>query len=183
MYDYVIVHGSYGHPFENWSPWLFDVLSSTGKQVLAPQFPCINQCYENWKKVMDAYLPFINVHTSFIGHSLGPAFILDFILDNDIKVNNLYFAAPFYGLINIKDFDDVNKTFFKYTDLTKARNHFNKAFCLYSDNDPYVPITLSEDISKQLSATIQIVPNGGHLNASAGITEFAELKEAIESNG
>lgn len=46
-----------------------------------------------------------------------------------------------------------------------------------------MPITLSEDISKQLSATIQIVPNGGHLNASAGITEFAELKEAIESNG
>ena len=38
MYDYVIIHGSYGHPFENWEPWLFNVLTSEGKQVLAPQF-------------------------------------------------------------------------------------------------------------------------------------------------
>lgn len=35
MYDYVIIHGSYGHPFENWEPWLFNVLTSEGKQVLA----------------------------------------------------------------------------------------------------------------------------------------------------
>lgn len=111
MYDYVIVHGSYGHPFENWSPWLFDVLSSTGKQVLAPQFPCINQCYENWKKLWTRiFLLSMNTHRS-LATAWGQLFILDFILDNDIKVNNLYFAAPFYGLINIKDFDDVNKTF------------------------------------------------------------------------
>lgn len=183
MYDFVIVHGSYGHPFENWGPWLFNSLTAEGKNVLAPQFPCMDQCYENWKSVMDAYLPFIDENTSFIGHSLGPAFILNFLMDNKIKVNNLYLAAPFYGLINIKEFDDVNRTFFKYPDLTKARSYFNKAFCLYSNNDPYVPMNLSQSAAEQLGAEVKIIPNGGHLNASAGIVEFIELKREIDRNG
>lgn len=182
MYDFVIVHGSFGHPFENWEPSLFEFLESKGKTVLAPQFPCIDQSYSNWKKVIDAYLPFVDEHTSFIGHSLGPAFILDFLLDSEIKVNNLYFAAPFYGFINIKAFDDVNKTFFMYDDLTKAQKLFNKAFCFFSDNDPYVPHYLSESISEQLGADKIIIPGGGHLNASSGINEFQELQEVIIKN-
>ncbi len=183
MYDYVIVHGSYGHPFENWGPWLFEELSKLGKNVLAPQFPCIDQSYDNWKRVMEAYLPYIDENTSFIGHSLGPAFIVDFLMDEDIKVNNLYLAAPFYGLINIPAFDEVNKTFFKDISLEGAKNHFNKAFCFYSDNDPYVPVALSKDISEKLGACVTIIPNGGHLNASAGIIEFEELKKVVVQNG
>ena len=87
MYDFVFILGSYGHPFENWEPWLFNVLTSEGKQVLAPQFPCIDQNYENWKRVLDAYKPFIGEKTSFIGHSLGPAFIVDYLIDEKIKIN------------------------------------------------------------------------------------------------
>ena len=182
MYDYVIVHGSFGHPFENWEPSLFKFLESQGKTVLAPQFPCINQCYENWRKVMEAYLSLIDEHTSFIGHSLGPAFIINFLIDSSIRANNLYFAAPFYGNINIEAFDEVNKTFFKYSDLSLAQKQFNKAICLFSDNDPYVPRSMSESISKQLGAEQILIPSGGHLNANAGITNFIELQEVIIKN-
>ena len=183
MYDYVVIHGCYGHPFENWGPWIFDTLTSMGKNVLVPQFPCINQCYDNWKKLMDVYSPFIDEHTSFIGHSLGPSFILNYLMESKIHVNNLYLVAPFYGLINIQEFDEANKTFFKYDDLTKAKAYFNKAFCLYSDNDPYVPRKMSVDISEQLDAKVFIIPNGGHLNASAGYIQFDALKDVIVQNG
>lgn len=183
MYDYVIIHGSYGHPFENWEPWLFNTLTSEGKQVLAPQFPCIDQNYENWKRVLDAYKPFIGERTSFIGHSLGPAFIVDYLIDEKIKINNLYLAAPFYGFIGIESFDNVNQSFFKYSDISKAGKFFNKAICLYSDNDPYVPIAMSKEISKLLNAKQVIIPNKGHLNAGAGMIEFKELKKEIEKDG
>lgn len=182
MYDYVIIHGSYGHPFENWEPWIFNELTSSGKKVLAPQFPCIDQSYANWKKVLDAYLPYIDEHTSFIGHSLGPAFILDYLLERSLKINNLYCIAPFYGFINIPDFDSVNKSFFIHEDLSKTQNYFNSAYCLYSDNDPYVPITLSKSFVSQLNAVPIIIPNGGHINASAGFIEFHELKKEIDKN-
>lgn len=183
MYDYVIIHGSYGHPFENWEPWLFNVLSNNGKQVLAPQFPCINQNYDNWKRVFDSYKPFIGEKTSFIGHSLGPAFIIDYLIDEKIKINNLYLAAPFYGFIGIDDFDKVNRTFFKHRDISGVDKYFNKAVCLFSDNDPYVPISMSKEISEKLSARQVIIPQKGHLNASAGMIEFKELKKEIEKDG
>ena len=160
MYDYVIIHGSYGHPFENWEPWLFNVLTSEGKQVLAPQFPCIDQNYENWKRV-----------------------IVDYLIDEKIKINNLYLAAPFYGFIGIENFDNVNQSFFKHSDISKAGEFFNKAICLYSDNDPYVPIEMSKEISKLLNAKQVIIPNKGHLNAGAGMIEFKELKKEIEKDG
>lgn len=183
MYDYVIIHGSYGHPFENWEPWLFKTLTDAGKQVLAPQFPCIDQNYVAWKNVMDAYKPFVGEKTSFIGHSLGPAFIIDYLLDSGIKVNNLYFAAPFYGFIGIENFDKVNQSFFKYDDISKVNGLFNNSICFYSDNDPYVPLSMSKKIAEQLGARQLIVPKKGHLNASAGVTEFKELEKEIEKNG
>lgn len=118
MYDYVIIHGSYGTPFENWFSWLVAKLSEKGKKVLVPQFPCGEfQNYGSWTKVLNAYKSYIGKETVFIGHSLAPAFIVDYILDNKLQVNNLYLVAPFYGLINIPDFDKVNKPFFIYKDI------------------------------------------------------------------
>ena len=35
-----IIHGSYGHPGENWFPWLKDELEKIGHRVCVPQFPC-----------------------------------------------------------------------------------------------------------------------------------------------
>lgn len=182
MYDYVIIHGSYGSPFENWFPWLFNSLEQRDKKILAPQFPTINQCYKNWESVLKSYDQFIDENTSFIAHSLGPAFVLDYLLTYKKRIRNLYFVAPFYGLINIKEFDDVNKSFFMYSDLSEAKSYFNNAWCFYSDNDPYVPISMAKEITDRLSAKTIIVPNGKHLNSSAGFVEFNDLLKVIEEN-
>jgi len=182
MYDYVIIHGSFGSPFENWSPWLFNILSEKGKQVLAPQLPTIEQNYHNWDMVFSVYDQFVGKNTSFIAHSLGPAFVLDYLVKHQKQVKNLYFIAPFYGLIKIKEFDDVNRTFFIYPDISIAKPFFKSAWCLFSDNDPYVPITMSKDIADQLSANTMIIPGGKHINASAGFTEFRELLNVIEEH-
>jgi predicted alpha/beta hydrolase family esterase len=182
MYDYVIIHGSYGSPFENWFPWLFNTLLDKNKQVLAPQLPIIEQDYENWDKVFSTYNQFIGENTSFIAHSLGPAFVLDYLIKYKKRVKNLFFAAPFYGLINIAEFDEVNKTFFIYSDLSQARSYFKNAWCFFSDDDPYVPMTMSKAFTEQLIAETMIIPGGKHLNANAGFIEFKELLHVIEAN-
>lgn len=182
MYDYIIIHGSYGSPFENWSPWLFKALSQKSKQVLTPQFPTIDQNYKSWDRVLNSYDQFFGEHTSIIAHSLGPAFILNYLIRHKKQVKNLYLVAPFYGLIDIKEFDDVNKTFFIYQNVSNANAYFKNAWCLFSDNDPYVPISMSESITDQLSAEKIIIPGGKHLNASAGFIEFTELLKVIEEN-
>lgn len=183
MYDYLIVHGSFGNPFENWTPWLFKELEKSGKSVLAPQFPTVSQNYENWEAILSAYDKYIGENTSIISHSLGPAFVLDYIIRFKKQVNNLYFAAPFYGLINNPKFDEVNKTFFIYPSVSEAKNYFKTALCFFSDNDPYVPREMSESISIQINAKTEVVKDGGHLNRGAGFTEFSRLLEVINKYG
>ena len=183
MYDYVIIHGSYGTPFENWFIWLFDQLSENGKNVLVPQFPCGDiQNYSNWANVMNAYKEYIGKETSFVGHSLAPAFITDYILDNDLKVKNLYFVAPFYNLINIPDFDKVNNPFFIYKDMKRIKNLTKSATCYISKNDPYVPNQLSVEFADNIGARKIFVENAGHFNTAAGYTKFEQLLEEMMKN-
>ena len=181
MYDYVIVHGSYGTPFENWFSWLFNELTARGKKVLDPQFPCGSdvQNYSNWSKVMNAYKSYIGKETSFIGHSLAPAFITDYILENSLHVKNLYFAAPFYGLIDIPDFDQVNKPFFFNKDLKRIKNFTQSITCYISTTDPYVPNQLSIDFADMVGAKKVLVENAGHFNTAAGYTNFEQLLEEM----
>ena len=181
MFDYVIVHGSYGSPFENWFPWLYEKLTAEGKNVLVPQFPCGAkiQNYDNWKRVLDAYKHLINENTTFIGHSLAPAFIVDYLIDNNLKVKRLVLVAPFYGLINIPEFDEVNSPFFTKKDLSKISFLALKRICFISNNDPSVPKALSVSFSKEISAETIFVDNAGHFNASAGYKTFESLMEKL----
>lgn len=179
MYDYVIVHGSYGHPFENWFPWLFEKLSADGKNVLAPQFPCGKgyQNYENWEKVLNAYKTMIDENTTFIGHSLSPAFIVDYLIKNMLKVKKLVCVAPFYGAINIPDFDEVNNPFFILSDtnVQGITCLAEKRICFISKTDPYVPNELSLEFANRMKAEIIMVDNAGHFNKSAGYSSFEQL--------
>ena len=35
--NYFIIHGSFGSPFGNWFSWLYDFISTDGKQVYVPK--------------------------------------------------------------------------------------------------------------------------------------------------
>ena len=181
MYDYVIIHGSYGSPFENWFSWLYKKLTEDGKSVLVPQFPCGKgiQNYENWKKVLDSYKHLIGENTTFVGHSLSPAFIVDYIIDNHLKVKDLVFAAPFYGLINIPEFDEVNSPFFFKNDFKKIAKLTKKRICFISKTDPYVPNKLSIDFADKIGAEKIFLDNAGHFNTSAGYSSFEELYKVL----
>lgn len=184
MYDYVIIHGSYGTPFENWFEWLAEKLTEQNKNVLVPQMPCGEdiQNLENWTKVMDSYSHLIDENTCFVGHSLSPAFIVDYLIQHNIKAKNLFLAAPFYGLIDIPDFDKVNSPFFVLKDLSKVATLTKKRFCYISTTDPYVPNALSNQFADEIKAEKIYVKDAGHFNKAAGYSEFPALLELILAN-
>ena len=77
MVNIFIIHGSYGSPEENWFPWLKSDLEKLGCRVYVPRFPTPEkQSLEKWLDVFKEYDGFVDSETIFIGHSLGPAFIL-----------------------------------------------------------------------------------------------------------
>ena len=91
--QFVIIHGAFGGPEENWFPELGEKLASLGQKVVIPQFPVDdwdtitsqgpntpsqNQTLDNWLKTFEKVLTGLDRDDKlcFVGHSLGPLFTL-----------------------------------------------------------------------------------------------------------
>ncbi|GEM_PF-2655798 len=93
-----LIHGAYGHPEENWFPWLKQQLEASGWTVFTPTFPTPeNQSLESWKKAFAPYLSKIDEQSILVGHSLGPAFILSILEDLNFQIPACFFVAGFTG--------------------------------------------------------------------------------------
>ena len=89
--NFFLIHGAYGHSEENWFPWLKNKLEKLGHTVYVPKFPTPKgQTLENWMKVFDEYIHLVDENTVFIGHSLGPAFILSVVSLLEIESPFIY---------------------------------------------------------------------------------------------
>lgn len=186
MNNYIIIHGSFGSPFGNWFSYLYDQLSQDN-QVIIPQFPIgiEFQNYTNWSKLLDYYrnLGYINENTIFVGHSIAPIFIIKYLLENNIKVNKLYFVSGFnHVTVDGGDYDKVNKSFFIDDDISKIKNYTNNITCIYSDNDPYVPFEVLKDFANKVATNEILIPNGGHLNSENGYNTFEQLLTEIKKD-
>lgn len=181
MYRVLIVHGSFGTPYENWFPWLYEKLSELNVSTLVPHFPSPDgQNYTNWEKVMNSYEHLFNSESIIVAHSLAPAFVTDYLIENEKNVKGVIYVAPFYGLINLPDFDEINRSFFiDKVELENLKNYTEFRHCIYSDNDPYVPTKMSDNFSDKISASVEIIKKGKHLNKEAGFDRFEILLDRI----
>lgn len=179
-----IFHGSYGNPNENWFPWLKTEIETLGVEVFIPQFPTPEgQSLEKWNEAFKPFEKHVTKDTIFVGHSSGPAFILNYLEKNDINISASFLVAPFTGLLNLPDFDSIN---FSLTDRefnwVKIKKNCRAFYVYHSDNDPYVPQSKSKFVAEKLEAEqYELVKNGGHLNAAAGYTKFPLLLNDIKT--
>ena len=177
-----IIHGVGGNSEENWFPWLKEKLEENGWNVIVPNFPTPeNQSLENWKMVFDEYKNLVNEETIFIAHSLGPSFVLSLLEEIDIQFKKCYFVAGVVcGPLGFPKMDKINKSFTeKEFNWDKIKSNC-KYFELYaSNNDPYVPMSRVEDLSKELGGKLIVVQNAGHFNEGSGYFEFQNLFNSI----
>lgn len=174
-----IIHGAYGNPQENWFLWLKKELENLGHTVIVPQFPTPeNQTLENWMKIFSRYENNIHEDTIMIGHSVGVAFILDFLSQKEQHIKAAFFIAGFFEPLENPAFDTLNNTFInKPFDWKKIRQHSKRFFVYHADNDPYVPLKHGEALAKKLHVKLILVKNAGHFNTRSGYTQFPELLE------
>ena len=183
MKNYFIIHGSFVDSKTDWYPWLKEELTKLGQNVIAPDFPVglEIQNYDTWKNELDKYKEYINENTVFIAHSIGPIFIVKYVIENNIKIDSLYSISGFSGLINIKDFDKVNSSFFM-KDISSFENNCSNRISFFSDNDPFVPYNLLDSFSKKINSEVHIIKNGGHFIEDDGYSSFKELLDTIVKN-
>ncbi len=179
MDNYFIIHGSFSSPYSNWIGWLHDFIEGEGKQVYVPDFPIGVgfQNYENWSKLLKYYvdLGLINENTTIIGHSIAPAFISKFLIENKIKVKKCIFVCGFNNYLGIdKEYDAVNESM--YTDgIEIVKNYAKDIICFYSNNDPYVKYEAELDFANKVGTEKILVPNAGHINSESGYDTLEDI--------
>lgn len=199
---FVIIHGAFGGPDENWFPQLKESLESLGQKVLVPKFPvenwdeitkngpeipANNQTLNNWLSKFEEIYPEIKDEKKlvFIGHSLGPVFILHLAAKYKFRLDCGIFVIPFLSSLKRKDlwqFDHVNSSFYKTDfDFNKIRKLIPLSYVLYSSNDPYVDRKYSVDFASRLGSSLIEVAGGAHLNSEVNLNEFPLILELCKS--
>ncbi len=179
----IIIHGSFGSPEENWFPWLKAELEKVGVEVFVPAFPTPEgQNLENWLNVFEEFEGQVNEETVFVGHSLGPVFVLNVLEKLDSPVKAAFFVAGFVGNLGNAEFDEINATFAdRMFDWEKIKENCGKFFVFYSDNDPYVSGEKAKELARNLGVEAELVQGAGHFNENSGYTKFELLLERIKS--
>src|ERR1700733_14346949 len=134
----IIVHGAYGHPFENWFNWMKTELESLGIECVVPQLPTPNgQELKNWLHLFNFTVsPMITPDTILIGHSLGAAFLLRWLEQTNHSVFSTILAGSFIGAVGIQKFDKINESFFENEfDWHSIINKSKQFFCYHGSND------------------------------------------------
>lgn len=180
MTTIIIIHGAFGHPQENWFPWLKEELENLDCKVFVPKFPTPEgQSLENWLNSFKDHEKFIDKSTILVGHSIGVAFVLRLL--EKYKVKAALLIAGFIGKLNYPEVNDINSTFFeKPFDWNKIKENCKNIFVISSDNDPYIPLEKTYELAEKLGVKPTIVHNAGHFNEKAGYTRFSFLLEKIK---
>ncbi len=178
---FVIVHGSFGHPQENWFPWLAAELRRRGHWVMVPAFPTPKgQDLTTWRAAFAEQVGQLDPQMVLIGHSLGPALILRLLEDAQEPVLGTFLASAFIGAVGHPVFDPLNASFFERPfHWEPIRAHAGIVHVYHADNDPYVSLQMGQELARNLQAPLTIISKGGHLNTLSGFTKFEKLLEDL----
>ena len=183
-----IIHGWDGYPEEGCFPWLKKELEKQGVTVFNPAMP------DPLHPRIDTWIPFLKKqigepdgNTFLLGHSMGAQTILRYLesLKEDQKVGGAVFLAGFVYLggeaYESEDDPLIAKPWLE-TPLNwkKIKSHANKFVAIFSDNDPFVPLSDSEIFKKELGADIFVVHGWEHFSGSEGIKELPIVLEQLK---
>ncbi len=199
---FVLFHGAFGSPQDNWFPQLQEHLEELGQEVIAIQFPVEDwekmtktgpkfvprkQSLSNWLATFEKeILPEIKNRGDicFIGHSLAPLFILHTVDKFNIELDSTIFVSPFLTTLKKAtwQFNTVNRSFYKTDfDFAKLRKLIPVSYVLYSDNDPYVEKYHSIGFGKRLGSSHLLVRRAGHMNTEVNLNEFPLVLELCKT--
>lgn len=179
----IIIHGTEGHPKENWFPWLKEKLEERGYEVTVPQFPSppvVAARISEWFDVLNTLDYKFDKETIVIGHSLGGVFTLRLLEKLSAPVKAAFLTGTPIGVKPILNYDrDVAFSGFDFNwDKIKANAKHFEVF--QSDDDPYVDLGNGEELASHVGVKLNFIPNAGHFNKKAGYTKFFHLLEKID---
>ncbi|PHM51360.1 RBBP9/YdeN family alpha/beta hydrolase [Xenorhabdus sp. KK7.4] len=179
----IIIHGYTASPSSNWFPWLKEVLTEQGAEVIVPEMPeSLSPTPEEWAKKLMEIAPNVDDNTIFIGHSLGCVALLrhlEAIKDSTDKIG---------GYILVSAFDSVQSTMPELASFTLQP--LNYAFLcevtahrvsIISSNDEIVSPESSHALANSLQTEIINIENAGHFLDREGFIRLLPVYDALKA--
>jgi len=180
-----IIHGWDGHPDEGWFPWLKKELEQKGFQVQVPAMPEPTEPkIEAWVSHLSKIVGDVDENIFFVGHSIGCQTVLRYLerLSADKRVGGAAFVAGWFTLMNLKTDEEkeIAQPWLETPiDFEKVKQHTEKFFAMFSDDDEVVPQENKKLFEEQLGAKTVIEHSKGHFSGSDGVKELPGVLEFI----
>jgi len=189
-----IVHRWDGSPIFDWYPWVKQKLEERGFQVFVPVMPHPETpTISDWvSKLGEAVLENSGVdsETFFIGHSIGCQTIMRFLEKSDgVRAGGVVFVAPWLSLTPAAtpDADTLsiaNPWLDTPIDFDVVKGKAFKFVAIFSDNDPYVPLSNFRLFENRLNSEIILESGKGHFDDDSHTKElFVVLDEVMKLSG
>ncbi len=169
-----LIHGWEGSPKEPMHLWIKKELTSRGFQVIAPEMPNPEEPnIASWINKLNEICKNPDFNTYFIGHSIGCQAIMRHIekLPEKIKIRGAIFIAPWINLQGLSEEEEnIAKPWLKTPiDFNKVKSHMKNIVTIFSDNDPFVPLSDKEIFRKKLKAKVIVEHDKGHYTQSDNV--------------
>ena len=163
-----IVHGWGSNPESDWFPWLSQELLKLDYEPVTPKMPKTNDPrIASWINKLNTVVGPIRQSDVFIGHSIGCQTILRFINSSNQNqiINKVILVAPWWYLTLEGQEEKVKAKPWLKPDINfeSTKSKINKIVCIFSDNDPVVPLDINVKFFKEkLDPEIIVESNMGH---------------------
>jgi len=175
-----LIHGFDGVPNGGWRSWLMSEFSKLDVYTCAlsmptPDSPILSEWLEEIKRVVERNP---NDDIYLVGHSLGGTAILRFVeMYNFPNIKGLVSVS---GPCNKNKNEKITEFLEKDFDFKTIKERAGKIAVIHGDNDPLVPLADAETIARETGGKLIVIPNGKHLNGSAGVIVLPECLEILK---
>ncbi|VVC02186.1 Serine hydrolase [uncultured archaeon] len=161
-----------------WRTWLKEELEKIGFEVVVPAMPSPDAPkVEEWiaaveKAVGDADEFYL------VGHSLGCPAILRYLEKTKKRAGGAVLVAGFAEKLG-EDFKELDGFVEKPFEWQEIRKNCGRITAIFSDNDPYIPLSQVALFEKELSAKCVVLHKRGHFSSSEGTVKLPEALDAL----
>ena len=172
-----LIHGLKSAPNAHWFPWIMSELKKHDVWACSLAMPKVdNPIFEEW---MNEIIRQIDANREneiyLVGHSLGGATVLNYLQDK--RANPIAGAVVVSTMIEKSNSKKVER-FYESFDFEKMKANFKDVAIIHGDNDDWIDVKNAYALGEHFNVEPIIIPNGGHLNGSAG---FRELPQALDA--
>jgi predicted alpha/beta hydrolase family esterase len=180
-----IIHGWGNYPEEGWMEWMRSELVKRGFLVAIPPMPDTDcPSMKLWLSYMKDVVGHSDEHTYFIGHSLGCQAILRYLQYQlpAVKLGGALFVAGFETLGARNAEPEVDRCIGEWLKepihWEAIRGRSRKFTAIFSDNDPWVPLSNVKVFDEKLYAHTIVLHNRDHFSPVV-VKEFPEALDAL----